>query len=220
MSKIGATLAEIIQDAVRSGILDINICLPAKIEKYDPAQQKANILPLLKKKYISEDDATNLPVITNVPVQWPSANDGAAFIHLPLSKGDTGIAIFSQRSLDSWLAGTGESVSPDDPRHHDISDAIFIPGVLPFKKALQGIDGNNAIFKNGSMKMEIDPSGKISFEGETKEFLNIIDVVLDHLISAKVTIVGGSSAGDHSFSAATISNLNSDKTDLATIKRI
>lgn len=218
MSKPGATLAEIIQDAIKAGILDINVCLPAKIEKYDPTEQKANISPLLKKKYISEDAATNLPVITNVPVQWPSANGGEAFIHLPLKVGDLGFAIFSQRSLDTWLAGNGDSVSPEDPRHHDLSDAIFVPGGLPFKRALADINSNNLMIKNGSMKMELDPSGKISIEGSSKEFLNIIDVILDHLISAKVTIVGGSSAGDHSFSAATISNFNNDKTDLDTIK--
>lgn len=161
MSKPGATLAEIIQDAVRAGILDINVCLPAKIEKYDAALQKANISPLLKKKYVSEDDTTNLPVITNVPVQWPSANDGSAFIHLPLKAGDLGFVIFSQRSLDTWLAGNGDSVSPEDTRHHDLSDAIFTPGGLPFKKALPNISANNLMIKNGKALIEEFPDGKM-----------------------------------------------------------
>jgi hypothetical protein len=155
------TLAEVIQAAIKAELLAVNVCLPAKVEKYDAEAQKANISLLLKKKYIIDEEPTALPVITNVPVQWLSANGGESFIHLPLKAGDTGAAIFSQRSLDTWLAGEGEAVNPDDPRHHDLSDAIFIPGVLPFKKALQGINANNLMIKNGKALIEEFPDGKI-----------------------------------------------------------
>lgn len=177
------TLAQLIQDAVRTGILDINVCLPARIETYDAELQKANVMPLLKKKYVDQDEPTALPVISNVPVQWYSANDGAAFIHLPLIIGDLGMIVFSQRSLDIWLSGEGEIINPNDPRMCDISDAIFIAGVRPFKKALQGITASSLMIKNGAALIEQKEDGTINVEDGSGAQVE--------LSGGNVTILGG-----------------------------
>lgn len=159
------TLAELLIQAIRGELLDIHTCLPAKIQKYDSETQKADVIPLLKKKYKFNEEPTDLPVITNVPVQWPSANAGAAFIHLPLKAEDFGMIVFSERSIDTWMAGEGDSVSPEDPRHHDLSDAIFIPGVLPFKKALPVADAESLFVKNGDAEVELTGSGNVNILG-------------------------------------------------------
>lgn len=218
MSKTTETLAELLLQAIRSELLDVHTCLPAKIQKYDSETQKADVIPLLKKKYKFDAEPTDLPIITNVPVQWPSANDGAAFIHLPLKAGDIGWVVFAERSIDTWLAGEGASVSPGDPRHHDLSDAMFMPGGLPFKKALSISSPDNMTLKNNNMTIEIDPSGKIKIEGSSQELLAVIDSFMGNVISANVLIGSGSSAGPWPLDPATIAALTQDQVNLNTLK--
>lgn len=216
MSKADKTLAQILRDAITAHLYDVHVCLPARVEAYDAAKQKATIKPLLKKRYKSEQGDTELPVITGVPVQWPSAAGGSSFLHLPLAKGDPGMAIFCERSIDAWLQGQGQIVAPDDPRHHHLSDAVFVPGVRPFGASLTGTDTQNAILQNGQMRVVLAPDGTVSIEGASEEFLTIVDSMLEHLIQARMlTSIGGTP-----FIASTIANFQDDKDRLATIKRI
>ena len=154
------TMAQVISKAIKAQLLDVHVSLPAKIESYDATEQKANITPLLRKKYIKNDLVIDLPVINNVPVQWPSASSGSSFLHLPLKAGDVGMAIFCERSLDLWKSGDNSTVTPNDPRHHNLTDAIFIPGINAFKSALKNVPADNAVLQNGNMRIELDPSGK------------------------------------------------------------
>ena len=218
MSEATEELAEFIKSAIRKGLLEAHTCLPAKIKSYDESTQKAEIIPLLKIKYRHKDTPTDLPVIPNVPVQWPSANAGAAFIHLPLKADDFGIIVFSERSIDTWLAGEGDSVSPEDPRHHHLSDAIFIPGVLPFKKALSISSPDNMTLKNSNMTIEIDPSGKIKMEGASQELLAVIDSFMTNVIAATIVIPSGSSAGTYPLGPTTVAALTQDQVNLNTLK--
>lgn len=217
MSEATKELEEFIKDAIRKGMLEAHTCLPAKIKTYDESTQKAEIIPLLKIKYKHKDKPTDLAVIPNVPVQWPSANAGAAFIHLPLKAGDLGVVIFSERSMDTWLAGEGDSVSPEDPRHHHLSDAIFIPGVLPYKKALTISNANNMILQNNNMTIEIDPSGKIKIEGAAQELLTVIDSFMANVIGATIIIPSGSSAGTYPLDPTTVAALTQDQVNLNTL---
>ena len=217
MSEATEELGELLLQAIRAGMLDIHTCLPAKIHKYDAATQKADVIPLLKKKYKHKDKPTDLPVINSVPVQWTSANGGKSFIHLPLKVGDFGIIVFSERSIDTWLSGEGDSVSPEDPRHHDLSDAIFIPGVLPFKKALAISNPDNMLLKNDKMTIEIDPSGKIKIEGSSQELLTVLDSFMTNVIGATVIVTSGSSAGTYPLDPATVAALTLDQTNLQTL---
>jgi hypothetical protein len=210
------TLQGVIKELIQSQILDVHTALPAKVDKYDSSTQKADVKPLLRKKYRASDAATEIPVIPSVPVQWPSAAGGDAYIHLPLKAGDLGIVVICERSIDTWLAGDGQITSPNDPRHHDLTDAVFIPGVRPFKAALSGVSADNLVIRNDTLRIELDPSGKISIEGASQELLTIIDNILAHLISAKVVTLLGASP----FIADTVANFTQDKADLATLKRV
>lgn len=211
------TLQQVIRDAIKAGLLDVHTALPARIETYDAGTQKANIQPLLKKKYkgVNGEEA-NLPVITNVPVQWVSASSGSAYMTFPLKKGDIGIALFSERSLDKYLSGKGEIVSPADPRTHDISDAFFIPGTKPFPLALTNVNNSDIIIQNNTFRIEISPDGKISLAGAGgQELLTILDDLLTHLINAKVI----TALGAQPFIASTVAELVQDQTNLQEIKK-
>lgn len=67
----------------------------------------------------------------------PSRPSVPSFVDLalPVAVGDTGLLIFSDRSLDVWLA-TGGIVDPGDDRRHALSDAVFVPGLRPFSSPL------------------------------------------------------------------------------------
>jgi len=212
--EITPTLTECVREMIKSYILDVHTALPARVEKYDYETQKADVKPLLKKKYRNSDVATEIPVIPSVPVQWPSAAGGAAYIHLPIAKGDLGIVLMCERSIDTWLSGDGQITATNNPRHHDLSDAVFIPGVRPFKASLSDASETNLVIQNDSIRIEMDPSGKISVTGATKELLTVLSGVLDHLISAKIV----TGIGPMPFMAGTIASFNQDKTDLGTLK--
>jgi hypothetical protein len=209
------TLARIIREAIAAHLYDVHVCLPARVEKYDAGKQQADVKPLLKKRYKIDGDV-ELPVVTAVPVQWASAAGGAAYLHLPLAKGDLGMLVFCERSLDAWLQGAGQIVSPDDPRHHHLSDGIFVPGLRPFGSPLSSTSAANAVLQNGQMRIEMSPDGKISIAGASKELLTIVDSVIDHLVNARVITAIGASP----FIGSTIADLQQDKADLATIKRV
>lgn len=211
------TLSEVIRKGIKAQLGDMRVCLPAKVEKYTPGEQKADISPLLRQVYKVDNAEVDMPVITNVPVQWPSAGGGSSFLHLPLKTGDLGMVIFCDRSLDIYLSGDGSKVTPKDIRMHNVSDAIFIPGVHPFKVALQNVPADNAVWQNGNMRIEIDPSGKISIEGSSKEFLTIFDDLLDEMINSARVVTA---MGAQPFTIQTIARLQLIKNDLAEIKRI
>lgn len=209
------TLAEVLQNAIRAGMLDIHTMLPARVEKYDSDTQKASVSPLLKKKY-TDGQVVQLPVINDIPVQWPSGGD--AFIHMPLKVGDIGMAVFSERSLDKWLSGKGDPVVPDDPRHHNITDAVFIPGIRTFTEAFSVSNPDNVTIKNDNITIELDPSGKIKIEGATQELLTVLDSFMGNVINAQVLVGSGSSAGPWPLTPAAIAVLTQDQVNLNTLK--
>lgn len=131
------TLPQVLENTFLALMSEINTCLPGRIESYEVSSQKCTVKPLIKKKFF-DGQALELPIIVEVPVQFSrSKNAGMTF---PLKRGDTGFIIFSQRSMERWLA-SGEDVEPGDPRKFDLTDAIFIPGIFSFN--IKNIANNN-----------------------------------------------------------------------------
>ena len=213
---ISPTLTKTLLAAVKNGMLQLNVSLPARVEAYDVDEQRASVLPLLKRSLTTGETFT-LPTITNVPVQWPSANSGTAFLHLPLKEGDLGLVLFTDRSIDEYLSGSGQPVLPEEKRFHSLSDAVFVPGVLPFSQAISTADSDNVILRNGNMKVILQPEGRISIEGAGQEFLTIVDSFIQNVISLNISIASGSSAGVWPISPATLASLQLTRTKLATL---
>jgi hypothetical protein len=208
------TLAQVIKNAIDRELYNLHVSLPVKVLSYRASEQKVEVQPLLKKKYFVKDTETRLPVISDVPVQWPSGNLGKSMIHIPLVPGDLGIVVISERSLDLWLSGEGNEVSPADTRKHNLSDAIFIPGVRPFKKAMT-VSDTNMIIQHDKLKIEIEPNGKISISGVNEELLDLIDQLIDELKAALVI----TSLGSSPFTPATIAKFDVIKVKLSELLR-
>lgn len=126
------TLVEAIRRAMEASSSEICTALPARVESYDAAAQRASVQPLIRRTYQDESGARQverLPVISDVPVSFPGAGDYS--ISWPLAKGDIVLLVFSQASIDKWLT-SGKDVDPLDDRRHSLNDAIAIPGLRAF----------------------------------------------------------------------------------------
>lgn len=146
MSERAPTFAEVILRAVELGLARTHVALPAKIEKFDAATQLAAVQPYLKDTWEEEDGTETvmqIPVINNVPVQFPGGTDFV--ITFPVAVGDPCWLVFSDRSLEIWKQ-KGGIVDPVDLRRHHFSDAVALLGVRSKAGAL-------AEFDSGAMRL-------------------------------------------------------------------
>lgn len=150
-------LITVIMDAIRYQLGEVNTAIPARILKYDPTKQEAEVQPLIKRLYKDGSIIDRAP-ITGVPVVFPAA--GGGIITFPVKTGDTVLLIFSQRSIDRWVRSDGGPVDPQDNRKHDISDAIALPGLFSFSNALQS-DPENVVIKFSGASIALTPAGAI-----------------------------------------------------------
>lgn len=75
--------------------------------------------------------AQEYPVIPNVPVVMPRSANAGYSVNIPVTKGDSVLLVFGDRSIDNWQS-TGSVAAPAEqimPRLHDITDAIAIVGL-------------------------------------------------------------------------------------------
>lgn len=90
--------------------------------------QMVDIQPTINQKF-KDGSVAERPPIQGVPVAYQvSSTAGFTF---PIKTGDTGLAVFSMRSMDSWKSGNGRPVSPTNFAKMDKGDAVFIPGIQP-----------------------------------------------------------------------------------------
>ena len=170
-------LEEVLRAAVDGRLFDVHTALPAKVEKYDAAEQKIDAKPLLKRAVITEDGeevSESLPVITDVPVVFPRG--GGFFISLPIAQGDHVLLVFNERSIDKFVAGGGEEVDPVDVRMHDLSDPVAIPGFYPFSNALGDADSEDLVIaKEGGVRIHVKQDEIHLGEKDAAEFVALAD---------------------------------------------
>lgn len=143
------SFASVIQSAISKRLADVHTAIPGAVESYDVATQRVNVKPQVRGPTKNPDTGAweylPIAVIQSVPVQFPGAGDFR--MTFPIAKGDTGLIIFSEASIERWLE-VGHDVSADDVRKHHVSDAIFIPGLNPKGNAWPG---DNAAMTIGSV---------------------------------------------------------------------
>lgn len=177
-------ISTFVTQCLRSYIVDnLHTCLPGIVKKYDSATRKADILPAIKKKYYDGEEL-QLPIITDVPVAYPTAVDVG--MQFNLSVGDNVLIIFSERSIGAWLYSDGsEDVFADSSRKFDLSDAIAIPGLMPFPTTSYAQEGE-LVLKNKTSIMKLKSDGKIAIGSGANELLDLVTQVIDALLTAIV----------------------------------
>ena len=96
--------------------------------------QRVDVQPLPNRR-LPDDTFKEHSTILNVPVVFPASKK--ASLTFPIDVGDVVLCVFSQRATDTFKGSSGaKTYTPQDRRKFDIRDAIAIPGLFPFKDAV------------------------------------------------------------------------------------
>lgn len=200
------TPAKVIRDAIMAALYDLRVCAPAVVRgvtSTDP--MRVDVVLGVKNKY-PDGEVLDAPVLVDVPVVMPTG--GQSWIRFPLVAGDTGLVIFSDRCLDDWRRGDGQPQNPTSRRAHDLSDAIFVPGLSVDSGKVNWSNTQALQMQNGQMKIVLHPTGQIEIAGGTAEmvavlssFFGTVTDVLDSIIYDVLVTPAGN--GSHSVALAT-----------------
>lgn len=121
------TLADVL-NTLREGIFrDLRVSCVARVLKYDAQALEVEVQPIPADSYEDETGARQslpLPAITGVPLHGLEA--GGFHIRVTPVPGDFVTLVFSDRSLENFLASKSEA-TPTDLRRHHLSDAVAYP---------------------------------------------------------------------------------------------
>ena len=178
-------LSEALQHVYDELSASLCVMLPGTVERYDAAEQKAAVLPSIRRRY-TDGEEQDRPVIEDVPVVWPRG--GSASLTMPLKRGDGVMLLFSDRSLDRWL-DRGGVVTPDDRRKHSESDAVAVPGLWSFADVPGDASDDGAVLRNGSGRLRIDDRGRVALGNDIEELLGLIGEFMEQ-VAAGIAVPG------------------------------
>lgn len=164
---------DIFRDSVNAMLCNVHTSLPGIVVSYDATNNKATIQPALNKNFTSGE--VPMPILESVPIMFPNN------IVFPVNEGDYVLLIFIERSIDLWLS-VGGQVTPTDPRKFDLSDAIAIPGLMPFTQTYPNNNNTDYIISFGGSTITIKPNGDIQIKTASKvaignPLVELLDVV-------------------------------------------
>src|SRR5690606_18511952 len=125
--RYGMRIYQLIDHMVEQKLDDLHVALPARVERFDPATLRGDVVPLVKRRVTNDGEPEPLPPILDVPFWMPKA--GPFVLRLPVRRGDVVLVVFSERALD-YLLVDGNPQEPRFRRRHALDDAIAIPGLL------------------------------------------------------------------------------------------
>jgi hypothetical protein len=184
MTHTSPTLADVIRRALETSAADLHVSMPGRVERFDAAKGLADVKPLLRDGF--DDDGTrrtvSAPVITNVPVVFPGA--GGFRLTFPVAQGDGCLLVFTDRSLDRWLARGGE-IDPGDDRRHAISDAVALLGLRDFAHPWSGVAADAATIGKDGGEQIVVRSGEILLGAGATETAVLGKALKQHLAAVK-----------------------------------
>jgi hypothetical protein len=206
-------LDQIIVQAIATAMMKMRVYMPGQITQI-LGNQKVHVQPLLQTRYTNASSGSNLPVIQNVQVGMPMGQNYS--IKLPISVGDQGHILFSDRSLDIWKNSAGGIVDPQDSRTHDMTDAVFIPGLPTFSQQTNDTT-TDLVLTAGQAQIRMAQSGGFKFLNlsQNQELITILLSLLDTLINKTFT---STLLGPQPFIAVTQEALTTIQTNLETLK--
>ena len=165
----------VMRDVFREMAGDLRVCLPGEVQEYDPDTMLASVQPLLRRRFYAAAGPVLLPIINNVPVIH--LRSGTALIRMPIARGDIVTLVFSDRSIEQWVQGSGEAKYPDDPRLLPLSDPYAIPGGYPRGRRKTAANPD-------ALEVVLEPGTKLTIGNGTDELLAIAHASFTALQSA------------------------------------
>lgn len=142
--------------------------LVAKVLNYDKNLQVAQVQPLVKQ-LDEEGNLDTFPIISKVPVIFPSGNGG--ILSFPLVEGDNVLLIMTKLDIDNWKISDGqELVTPTSQRQHQLNDCVAIAGLTPTSRSLEkperdvqlSYKGSKVtLLENGEMLLQDNSGGSV-----------------------------------------------------------
>lgn len=171
------------RDKLKSDIMfNMRCCIPCIVQFFDYKTGTVECQPAIRERIINQNEEIeyrNIPLLTNVPVVFPSNSEYS--ITFPLKKGDECLVLFSDLSIDNfWEKGNVQN--PIEDRRHDLSDGIAIPCNLSLVK--QSIENINAlVIKSKSSSVTV--ASDITFKNSNSS------VTLSQIMSHTHSVPGG-----------------------------
>jgi hypothetical protein len=151
------------------------------VEKFYPETQKADISINFKRKVNTEPQVIlDYPMLINCPVVV--MNGGGAYVSYPIGPGDTCLVLFCDRDMDNWFE-TGEPMTPNTTRVHDLSDGIAIVGIRSKRDPIE-YDGERLKMFFGQGYITIDDAGQIIINSPSKVLIGAPVVSAAGILSA------------------------------------
>ena len=122
---MNSEMQDLLIAAFNSQMNNVHTALPCVVVQIQGPDRVA-IQPAINQKF-KDGGTKERPVVVNVPVSFPASKSGG--MTFPIKPGDTGIAIFSMRSIEAWKNSDGYPSTPLNYAKMDKQDAMFIPGL-------------------------------------------------------------------------------------------
>ncbi|QDP66989.1 MAG: putative spike protein [Prokaryotic dsDNA virus sp.] len=148
-------LGNLLEAAMAANLENIHTAIPGTVASVNGS--RVNVKPSLNRQ-LRDGRTEELPIVPNIPIWFP--NGGGASITWPVKSGDPCVLVFSERSLDEWKGGGG-TVTPADPRHHGLADAMAFVGMDP-----NGTPSDGIVLKMGGVTFTVSSDG-VTIEGGT-----------------------------------------------------
>jgi hypothetical protein len=180
--------ADVLRAHLEQFALELHTAFPARVQTYDAATQRADLVPLIKHPVPQPDGPSayeDLPVLPSVPVLFPRA--GAWFLSLPLAAGDTVLVIIQEAAAGHWEAGDGDPQYPGDLRRHHLANAVAYAGYYPAARALTNASGANLVLgKDDGSRIVIKPDLTVEIAGGAQfvALANLVQTALDAIRTA------------------------------------
>lgn len=201
-------------------MLGVNTAIPALIVSFDSSTCLAKVKPAIRMKVsvpVADGSQSisflDLPEIEGVPVCLPSSFSGGLFITVPIKPNDPCLLIFSQRDISNFVQFGGVQ-NPGDMtlqntdvcvRHHDLSDAICIPGLfnVPDKISdwnqsaieLRNLQGTNKVIVESSKTTVVSSSVSMEISATGVKVIGDIDVTGKITVSSTIKATGEITSG-------------------------
>lgn len=190
--------------------LQLRTATAAVVVAVDPSGRFVDVQPAvsLAQQVDGQSKEVRLPVIRGVPLQLLGSTTKGLFVAVPVSVGDDGLLVITDRALDNWQHGAGVSRPPDmpTPRHHDMTDAVFVPGLQRMSGAVPSYPANAVQLRNraGTCLAEVGPDhvfakvpggAQMLVDGDTVTITG--KLVVTQSISAPSVVAGGKELTNH-----------------------
>lgn len=187
-------MAEIIRQAIEDRLGDVHTMLPGRIDAYDPATQKADVEPLIRRlqRTVDGELKEDLPIIPGVPVVFPRA--GAYKITMPVSEGDRCMLVFCESSTEAYQVGQGRKgtsalinqTDPDTFERFNLTDAVCLLGWYNDAESLTAADQDGMQLGEGSAPIIHIGNDLVElYEKGAADFVALAQKVLDELTSVQ-----------------------------------